>query len=108
MNTQDAEDLAEDLAARGLCGVMATALTGAGVPPPVAAVLAERACVPAVQAGQREVEKQKQKGKRKVTAYAREFGRQYRLMRSKHPRMTHRQITKKAHVEARKKFKATK
>ena len=40
--------------------------------------------------------------KRKVSAYSREFGRQYRAMRKKHPRMSHGAITKKAHAATRK------
>ena len=102
----DAEEMAEDLAARGLCGVMATALVGAGVPAPVAAVLAERACKPAVDAAIDKVEETKKKGKRKVSAYAKEFGRQYRELRKQHPRMSHGQITKKAHTAAKKKIKS--
>ena len=39
--------------------------------------------------------------KRKVSAYSREFGRQYRAMRKKHPRMSHGAITKKAHIATR-------
>ena len=104
----DAEEMAEDLAARGLCGVMATALVGAGVPAPVAAVLAEKACKPAVDLAIDKVEETKQKGKRKVSAYGKEFGRQYQIARKQHPRMKHSQITKKAHTAAKKKFKATK
>ena len=42
------------------------------------------------------------KPKRKVSAYSREFGRQYRALRKKHPRMSHGQITKKAHAATRK------
>jgi hypothetical protein len=40
--------------------------------------------------------------KRKVSAYSREFGRQYRALRKKHPRMGHGTITKKAHAATRK------
>lgn len=40
--------------------------------------------------------------KRKVSAYSREFGRQYRALRKKHPRMSHGEITKKAHAATRK------
>lgn len=100
--------LEESLTAKGLCGVMAAQLVSAGVPMTVAQQLAQRACEPAVAAGKREVEKQKAKGKRKVSAYAKEFGRQYRLLRSKHPRMSHGQITKKSHIAAKRRFKATK
>jgi len=47
-------------------------------------------------------DQQVQRKKRKVSAYSREFGRQYRALRKKHPRMSHGQITKKAHAATRK------
>ena len=43
--------------------------------------------------------------KRKVSKYARTFGRMYRVERAKHPRMSHGQITKLAHKAAKKALK---
>lgn len=101
-------DLAEDLTAQGLCGVMAASLTAAGVPASVAAALAQKACVPAVGVAQDVATEQKAKAKRKVSAYARTFGREYRLIRSKHPRLKHIEVTKRAHRAAKRSLKATK
>ena len=42
---------------------------------------------------------------RKAHKYNKEYARQYAAQRKKHPRMTHLQITKKAHVATRKALK---
>jgi len=42
---------------------------------------------------------------RKVGKYQREYGRQYRKLKAKHPRMTHNSLTKKAHRETKRALK---
>ena len=44
--------------------------------------------------------------KRKVGEYQREYGRRYRKLKSKHPRMTHVSLTKKAHRETKRALKS--
>lgn len=45
------------------------------------------------------------KKKRRASKYNKEFAKQYKAMRKKHPRMTHGQITSKAHKAAKKALK---
>ena len=47
----------------------------------------------------------KSKGKRKVSKYNRQYAKEYRIHREKHPRMSHAQITKLAHKATRKALK---
>lgn len=45
------------------------------------------------------------KKKRKVSKYNRQYAKEYRIHREKHPRMSHAQITKLAHKATRKALK---
>lgn len=54
--------------------------------------------------GQRD-EGTKAKKKRKVSKYNRQYAKEYRIHREKHPRMSHAQITKLAHKATKKALK---
>tara|TARA_Y100001973_G_scaffold2536_1_gene3854 strand:+ start:2710 stop:2967 length:258 start_codon:yes stop_codon:yes gene_type:complete len=61
---------------------------------------------PVIQSMMLEGERQlKAKKKRRPSKYNKEFAKQYKAMRKKHPRMTHGQITSKAHKAAKKALK---
>ena len=45
------------------------------------------------------------KKKRRASKYNKEFAKQYKALRKKHPRMTHGQITSKAHKASKKALK---
>ena len=47
----------------------------------------------------------KKKKTRKVSAYSREYGRQYKRLKRKHPRMKFGALSKKAHAATRKAMK---
>ena len=47
----------------------------------------------------------KAKKARKVSAYSREYGRQYKRLKAKHPRMKFGALSKKAHAATRKAMK---
>lgn len=50
-------------------------------------------------------EKASSKPKRKVSKYNRQYAKEYRIHREKHPRMSHAQITKLAHKATKKALK---
>lgn len=45
------------------------------------------------------------KPKRKVSKYARAYGKAYKRLKAKHPRAQHKTLVKRAHAEARKMMK---
>ena len=50
----------------------------------------------------------KEKKKRKVPAYSREYGRQYKALKAKHPRMSFGALSKKAHAATKRAMKGGK
>ena len=99
----------ETIAAKALCGVIERALIAEGVAPPIAKILAERACQPAVEAGARKVtaagRKAVRSGRRKVSKYNREFGKQLKRLKAKHKRTPVSGLMARAHAATRRALK---
>lgn len=99
----------ETIAAKALCGVIERALIAEGVSPPIARVLAERACQPAAEAGLRKATSTGRKavrtGRKKVSKYNREFGRQLKRLKAKHKRTPVSGLMARAHAATRRALK---
>jgi len=87
----------ESLAAKAMCGVMERALIAEGVPPAVAKAMAEKACEPTVTAVAKKAGRAARKGRKKVSKYNAEFGRQLKRLKTKHSRTPVAQLMKRAH-----------
>lgn len=100
---------AEDVVATALCGVMEKALIAEGVAPPMAKVLAQRACIPGVKAGTRKaVQGAKRAGRtvqRKASKYQTRFGTELKRLKKKHPRTKITALMKRAHTATKKAMK---
>ena len=99
----------ETIAAKALCGVMERALIAEGISPPIAKILAERACQPAVEAGVATVrqgtKKVVRKTRKKVSKYNREFGKQLKKLKAKHKRTPVSKLMGRAHSATRRALK---
>ena len=99
----------ESIAAKALCGVMERALIAEGVAPPIAKVLAERACQPAVESAAvtvaRGTAKTVRKTRKKVSKYNREFGKQLKRLKAQHKRTPVSKLMGKAHRATRRALK---
>ena len=101
--------MAESIAAKALCGVMERALIAEGVAPPIAKILAERACQPVVSEAQnriaRSATKTVRKTRKKVSKYNREFGKQLKRLKAQHKRTPVSKLMGKAHRATRRALK---
>jgi len=87
----------ESLAAQALCGIMERTLIAEGVNPTVARALAEKACKPAVTAVAGKAAKTVRKGRKKVSKYNRQFGKELKKLKAKHKRTPVSQLMARAH-----------
>jgi len=78
------------------CDIIRGVLLASGVSPPTADAIAESAPVVALN------EQAKKKVKRKVSKYQKEFGRQLKALKKKHPRTNVQNLMKRAHRATRK------
>lgn len=89
-----------------LCQMLEETLLKSGLSPEIAKTLSKAGCESLVKpTGQRvrsRINKKIQKGKRKVSAYQKEVGRQLKALKKKHPRTDVTKLMKKAHRNARK------
>ena len=83
------------------CRVIRSLMMAGGVPPSQATQLSESEFVRATD------RKVKRKVKRKVSAYQKEFGRQLKALKRKHPRTSVTKLMKRAHGATRRKRKGS-
>lgn len=81
------------------CDIIRGLLLASGVSQPTADAIAESAPVVALN------EQAKKKVKRKVSKYQKEFGRQLKALKKKHPRTKVQNLMKRAHRATKKRLK---
>ena len=79
--------MAESRISAALCGVMEQALIEKGVSPDLARMLASRACEPVVDKSVSVAKKTARSGKKKVSKYAKEWGKQLKKLKSRSRKM---------------------
>jgi len=92
----------DDMVASALCGVMERALIAEGIAPAIAKQLSQRACHPVVGGATRAVAK---RGKKVVSKYNKELGKQLKKLKAKHPRTAISGLMKRAHKATKRALK---